>query len=200
MWSNAPMARVHILGASGSGTTTLGAALGARLGWRHVDSDDLFWVKTQPPFTTQRAREARLGGVLPWMRAERNWVFSGSAVGWAGPLEPLYDLVVYLRLDQALRMARLRAREVARYGARIDPGGDMAVASAAFMAWAEAYDTAGPGQRSAALHALWLAERACRVVRLDSAAPLADLVARVVSEVAASRPVTTPSERTGAKR
>ena len=155
---------------------------------------------TQPPFTTQRAREARLGGVLPWMRAERNWVFSGSAVGWAGPLEPLYDLVVYLRLDQALRMARLRAREVARYGARIDPGGDMAVASAAFMAWAEAYDTAGPGQRSAALHALWLAERACRVVRLDSAAPLADLVARVVSEVAASRPVTTPSERTGAKR
>ena len=52
----------------------------------------------------------------------------------------------------------------------------MAVASAAFMAWAEAYDTAGPGQRSAALHATWLSERACRVVRLDSAAALADLV------------------------
>ena len=51
------------MGASGSGTTTLGAALGARLGWRHVDSDDLFWERTEPPFTTQRAREARLGGV-----------------------------------------------------------------------------------------------------------------------------------------
>ena len=183
MWSIRAMARVHILGASGSGTTTLGAALGARLGWRHVDSDDLFWLKTEPPFTTQRAREARLGGVLPWMRVERDWVFSGSAVGWAGALEPLYDVVVYLRLDPALRMARLRAREVARYGARIAAGGDMAVASAAFMAWAEAYDTAGPGQRSAALHATWLSERACRVVRLDSAAALADLVAAVLAEV-----------------
>ena len=45
------------MGASGSGTTTLGAALGARLGCRHVDSDDLFWVKTEPPFTLQRLCE-----------------------------------------------------------------------------------------------------------------------------------------------
>ena len=167
------------MGASGSGTTTLGAALGARLGCRHVDSDDLFWVKTEPPFTLQRAREARLGGVLPWMRVERDWVFSGSAISWAGPLEPLVELVVYLRLDPALRMARLRARETGRYGARIEPGGDMAVASAAFLAWAEAYDTAGPGQRSAILHAAWLAERECPVLRLDSAAPLEALIAAV---------------------
>ena len=115
------------------------------------------------------------------MRVERDWVFSGSAVSWAGALEPLYDVVVYLRLDPALRMARLRAREAARYGARIGPGGDMAVASTAFMAWAEAYDTAGPGQRSAVLHATWLGERECRVIRLDSAAPLEDLVAAVLA-------------------
>ena len=66
------------------------------------------------------------------------WVFSGSAPGWATRLEPFYDLVVFLRLDPAVRMERLRRREAARYGRRIEPGGDMAAASADFLKWAEA--------------------------------------------------------------
>lgn len=73
------------------------------------------------------------------------WVFSGSAPEWAKPVEPFYDLVVFLRLDPAVRMERLRRREAAQYGKRIEAGGDMAVASTAFIEWAEAYDTAGPG-------------------------------------------------------
>jgi len=34
--------RVHIVGASGSGTTTLGRALATQLGCPHVDTDDVF--------------------------------------------------------------------------------------------------------------------------------------------------------------
>jgi adenylate kinase family enzyme len=50
------MARIHILGASGSGTTTLGAALADRLGHPHVDADSLFWLPTDPPFTDEAAQ------------------------------------------------------------------------------------------------------------------------------------------------
>jgi hypothetical protein len=178
------MPRIHILGASGSGTTTLGAALAARHGWPHIDSDSHYWVPTDPPFTTARPIADRLAGLLPLL-AGPHWVFSGSAVNWAGPAEPLYDLVVYLRLDPGLRMARLRARETERFGGRIAPGGDMAESSRAFLAWAEAYDTAGPGQRSLALHESWLAERGCPVLRLDSAAPVDALVDAVSAAAAA---------------
>ncbi len=173
------MPRIHILGASGSGTTTLGAALAAATGWPHEDSDTYFWVPTDPPFTTPRPRERRLDTLLPRLAATPDWIFTGSAISWATPLEPLYELVVYLRLDPALRMARLHARESARYGARIAPGGDMAVASQEFLAWAEAYDTAGVEQRSRALHAAWLADRACPVLRLDATEPVGGLVRAV---------------------
>ena len=117
--------------------------------------------------------------LLPRLEAGRDWVFSGSAISWTGAAEPLYDLVVYLALDPALRMARLRAREAERYGARIAPGGDMHGASTEFLAWAEAYDTAGPSQRSQVLHAAWLAERRCPVLRLDAADPVTVLAAAV---------------------
>jgi adenylate kinase family enzyme len=50
------------MGASGSGTTTLGAALARRLGCPHHDADDYFWLPTptDPPFTEARPPSARL--------------------------------------------------------------------------------------------------------------------------------------------
>ena len=114
--------------------------------------------------------------------AAGQWVFSGSAPEWATPIEPFYDLVVFLRLDQAVRMERLRRREAVR-GKRIEAGGDMAVASTAFLKWAEAYDTAGPEQRSLVGHEAWLATLKAPVLRLDSAAPLKELVFAVLSRL-----------------
>ena len=155
-------------------------ALGARLGHPHVDADDLFWLPTEPPFTTRRPRDDRQALLRQLLPATGQWVFSGSALQWATPLEPFYDLVVFLRLDPAVRMERLRRREAARYGKRIEAGGDMAVASADFLKWAEAYDVAGLEQRSLIAHETWLASQTAPVLRLDSSAPLDDLVAAVL--------------------
>ncbi len=127
------MARIHILGASGSGTSTLGSALARRLGVPHVDSDSFFWLPTDPPYTTPRPVEERQALLTRRLPVTAHWVFSGAATRWAAPLEPHYDLVVFLRLDPAIRMDRLRRREAARWGARILPGGDMAVLNAAFI-------------------------------------------------------------------
>jgi hypothetical protein len=77
----------------------------------------------------------------------------------------------------------LRRREAARYGRRIEAGGDMAVASGEFLRWAEAYDTAGPEQRSLIGHVAWLASLKAPVLRLDSSAPLEDLVFAVLSRL-----------------
>ena len=56
--------------------------------------------------------------LLRLLPAAGQWVFSGSAPEWARPIEPFYDLVVFLRLDPALRMDRLRRREAAQHGKR----------------------------------------------------------------------------------
>jgi adenylate kinase family enzyme len=177
------MPRIHILGASGSGTSTLGAALARRLGVPHADSDSFYWLPTDPPYTTPRPMEERQALLLRTLPVDAHWVFSGAATKWAAPLEPYCDLVVFLRLDPEVRMARLRQREAARWGARILPGGDMAAINAAFIAWAEAYDTAGSLRRGLVTHEAWLIDQAAPVLRLDSRAPVQDLVAAVMDRL-----------------
>ena len=183
----ARMARIHILGASGSGTSTLGSALARRLGVPHVNSDSFFWLPTDPPYTTPRPVEERQALLTRRLPVTAHWVFSGAATRWAAPLEPHYDLVVFLRLDPAIRMDRLRQREAARWGARILPGGDMAVLNAAFIRWAEAYDTAGSLRRGLLTHETWLADQTAPVLRLDSLAPVSDLVAAVLDRLGQHR-------------
>ena len=124
--------------------------------------------------------------------SQGGWVHSGSAIGWAKPLEPLYDLIVYLHLDPALRLARLKRREHARYGSRIAPDGDMTHTHAAFMKWAASYDTAGVEQRSRAAHEAWLARQTAPVLRLDAAQPIGDLASTVVSALSRQRQLLTP--------
>ncbi|SDR57633.1 Adenylate kinase [Rhizobiales bacterium GAS191] len=179
------MARLHILGASGSGTSTLGKTLATALGYAHEDTDAYYWMPSDPPFATPRPREARLALLQPRLSASKDWILSGSAVGWGKPLEPLFDLIVFLRLDPEIRMERLRRREFARYGNRIGPGGDMAAASREFLDWAGSYDRAGVEQRSLAMHERWLATQRCPVLRLDTAHPANELVEPVLEAIAA---------------
>jgi adenylate kinase family enzyme len=174
------MARIHILGASASGTTTLGGDVAERLGLVHADADSFYWAPTDPPFTTPRPVDERIALTAEVLEHHAGWVFSGSALSWGVRFEPLYELIVFLRLDPDVRLARLRARERARYGDRIDPGGDMAQASAAFVTWAAAYDHAGLEQRSLVAQEAWLARQSAPILRLDSIQPVETLSERVI--------------------
>lgn len=182
--------RLHLTGASGTGTSTLGAVLATRLGCPCVESDDALWEPTDPPFTRLRPAADRLAwlrAALPEGGAAERWVVAGSMVGWGDALLPSLDLVVFLSLEAGTRMDRLRARESERYGARVVQGGDMAANSAAFLAWAAAYDKAGPKQRSRALHEAWLRDVPCPVLRLDAAVPVGDMADAVMAHPALSR-------------
>lgn len=50
---------IHILGASGSGTTTLGRALTEHLNYTHFDTDTYLWLPTDPPSIEKRERTER---------------------------------------------------------------------------------------------------------------------------------------------
>lgn len=169
--------RIHITGASGSGTTTLGRALGTRLAIPHHDTDDYFWEPTEPPYTTKRDEAERLHLMRRLFVPRAGWVLSGSLVGWGDPLIPCFDLVVFLHTDTGVRIERLRRREATRYG-----DGDPE-ASRAFLDWAAGYDTAPVEGRSRSRHEAWLAALPCPVLRLDGTAPLPDLISAVVSLV-----------------
>ena len=168
--------RLHVLGASGAGTTTLGRALASHWSVPHADADDYFWVPTAPPYVTKRPVPDRLRLMAAMFVPRTAWVLSGSMVGWGEEVVEACDAIVYLSLDPAERMRRLERREERR---RVGETHD-ADAAAAFLEWARGYDDPTFDGRSRARHEAWLAERRQPVLRLDSAQEPAALVEEVL--------------------
>ena len=178
--------RIHIFGASGSGTTSLAAAIAGKHGHRRLDTDDFFWAPTNPPYREPRPREQRLALLRQALLGAAPWVLSGSLCGWGDPLIPEFDLVVFLDVPTPVRLARLRAREIARYGRpAIAVGGELHEAHVRFLEWAGRYDTGGLEMRSRALHEGWLGALTGTVVRLAGDRPVGEQLARIEASIAA---------------
>ena len=168
--------RVHVLGASGSGTTTLARALADRWSVPHADADDYFWLPTDPPFTAKRPEAERLRLMHEVFVPREAWVLSGSMVGWGEEVVDRCDALVFLTLDTEERLRRLEEREVRRRDGREHDE----QAWDAFLTWARGYDDPSFDGRSRATHEAWLARRRQPVLRLDGSASLEDLVGEVL--------------------
>jgi hypothetical protein len=155
------------------------------IGGRFLDTDAYYWLDTDPPFTSKREPSDRVAMIERDIQGETDWVLSGSICSWGDPLLHHFTVAVFLRLDSALRMARIHERERQRYGERIAPGGDMRAAHLEFMDWARSYDHAEAPIRSLDLHERWMRQLDCPIIRLDSAGPVDELCDEVLVRLAA---------------
>jgi adenylate kinase family enzyme len=159
---------IHILGASGSGTSTLGDTLARSFEYVHLDTDGYFWEPTTPPFQQTRGRQRRQALLCAALDTHPRWVLSGSLCGWGDIFIPCFDLVIFLFVPQEIRMARLKAREERRFGQEaLAPGGALHASHMAFMTWAAAYDEGGDDMRSRRRQEQWLAALPCPCIRLE---------------------------------
>jgi adenylate kinase family enzyme len=149
--------KIHIMGASGSGVTTLGKSLSTRLQVPYYDSDFYFWVQTDPPFTLRRDPEERNLMALADLRRHDSWIFGGSVINWGAAWLQMFDLVVFLYLPHHIRMQRLHRRELTRYGA----------INKDFIDWAAGYDDDTASGRTLSAHRSWLNRLSCEVMELN---------------------------------
>jgi adenylate kinase family enzyme len=172
--------RIHVMGASGAGVTTLGRALADALALPHHDSDDYFWLPTTPPYRQQRDIAERLRLMEDVFLPRADWVLSGSLASWGDPIIPRFDLVVFLRTPREIRLKRLRTREASHFGAdAVAPGGWRHEETEAFIEWASHYEDGDREGRNLDKHLAWLAKLLCPVLRLDGSRPLPELVSEV---------------------
>ncbi|MEP7316778.1 MAG: hypothetical protein ABI667_08770 [Sphingomicrobium sp.] len=165
--------RVHVTGASGSGTSTLGAALANYLCVAHFEADNFYWLPTVPPYTAKRDPASRLMLLVSSLREAGNSILSGSVINWGSEIEDSIGLVVFLYLDASIRVERLRKREIEKLG-HADPE---------FLEWAAQYD-AGPREgRSLARHRAWLRERRCPILELEGDMTVSDRMAAVLARM-----------------
>lgn len=167
---------IHILGASGSGTTTLGKELSKEIGYSHFDTDDYFWIKTDPPYTIKRSIEERIDLISKDINNYDRWILTGSLCGWGDVFISYFDLVIYLRIPKEIRMKRLLEREKIRYGTKIEEGNVMYAAHLEFMNWASKYDDGDLDIRSKSLHYQWLENLNCKVLRIEENIELNDKI------------------------
>ncbi|MEE1944933.1 AAA family ATPase [Pedobacter sp. KR3-3] len=159
--------KLHIFGASGSGVTTLGQALAKQLDIPYLDSDDFFWEVSSPPFTIKRNQALRNEMVQQAYRQTKHWVLGGSIINWGENVFPPFDLIVFLCLPPAIRLERLKARELERYGDVIISNPQRASQFSEFMAWATDYDHAtGLANRTLKAHENWLGKQTSPVLEI----------------------------------
>ena len=176
--------RIHMMGASGAGVTTLGRALAGALACPHHDTDDYFWLPTTPPYREKRAAADRLRLMHDVFLYRADWVLSGGLVGWGDAIVPRFDLVVFVQVPTEIRLARLRDRETRRFGAEaVSPGGWRHAETEEFLEWAAHYEDGTREGRNRAYDLAWLATLRCPVVRVDGTRPIADLVREIVAAI-----------------
>ncbi|HYB40353.1 MAG TPA: hypothetical protein VEL75_01220, partial [Candidatus Methylomirabilis sp.] len=122
------------------------------------------------------------------LRASSSWVLSGSLCGWGDSLIPEFEMVVFLTVPAPVRLARLRAREVARYGRQaIAEGGELHRFHVTFLDWAGSYDAGGVEIRSRALHEAWLAALPGPILRLEGDRSVEEQLAQLEAGMDGSR-------------
>lgn len=164
--------RIHIFGASGAGTSTLGRALASALGSQHFDTDDFYWHPTDPPFRAKRDPQERCDLMQAMFLPRADWVLSGSLDSWGETVVPRMTAAIHLTLSQPERRTRLEARERLRHGGAMAPGGPAHDEVRAFLAWADGYEAGLRPGRSRARHEAWAETLPCPVIPLASnAAP-----------------------------
>jgi len=112
--------RIHIFGASGAGTTSLAKLVASATGFPHLDTDDFFWIQTNPPFRTVGERAERQELLQQALDKTDSWVLSGSLCEWGDFAIPMFGLAVFLWVPPGIRMQRLQLREIDRYGSEIE--------------------------------------------------------------------------------
>jgi hypothetical protein len=163
----------------------LGRELAGRMGVPWFDSDDFYWVATDPPFTTKREIEERKRFLKETLDGNASWILSGSALKWGDYIKEVADLIIYKYVPLEERIGRLVKREKEKFGERIQSGGDMYENHVAFIEWARGYETGGMDTRSVMSENAWLSDATCKIIRLEEARALDVEVALVIEEIGA---------------
>ena len=175
--------KILLFGASGSGTTTLGNEIEKRTDFKHLDVDDYYWKKTNPPFQEKIPLNQRNENLKADFNKSENVIVSGSMVSWGKEWETAFDLAIFVRLENSERMKRLKKRETERYGEKLLTDKKIQENSKAFLEWANQYENPNFDGRTFKAHNNWIELLDCKILRLNGANKLISNVEIILNEI-----------------
>lgn len=177
--------KILIFGASGSGTTTLGNEIEKRTNFKHLDVDNYYWKNTEPPFQEKIELQERNKNLKADFKRHENVIVSGSMVSWGKEWKTSFDLAIFIRLENKLRMERLKTRETERYRKKLITDEKIQRNSKAFLEWAGQYENTNFGGRSLKIHKNWIELLNCETLTIDGKEELNDKIETVLNGIKA---------------
>jgi len=172
--------KIHVMGASCAGSTTLGNTLAKRLGYTYLDTDAYYFVPSDIPFSVRRDPAERIAMMKADFEANDDVIVGGSLVSWGDDWHTRFDLVVFLYVPHDIRMQRLHARELERYGDKIFTDPYRAAQYKKFTAWATGYDDNSTDGRNLNVHQVWLGKLNCPILKIEGDTSVDERVKRVM--------------------
>jgi adenylate kinase family enzyme len=175
--------KIHIMGASCAGSTTLGMALAQHFNCTLFDSDKYFWEPSEPPFTIKRDPELRNTTIANDVAKHQDWILSGSVINWGNVWLNMFDLVVFLYIPHNIRIQRLKNREIERYGDSLFTNLKQNSIYNAFVQWASGYDDNTTNGRNLQAHENWLSKLSCPVLEIKGDTSVDERAQMVINKV-----------------
>lgn len=176
--------KIHIMGASCAGSTTLGRVLAEKLAFEYLDTDSYYFVPSDIPYSIRRDPAERIAMFKADFEANENVIVGGSLVSWGDDWYTKFDLVVFLYIPHNIRMQRLHTREVERYDDKIFTDPYRAAQYKQFTAWASGYDDNSTNGRNLSVHQQWLSKVNCPVLKIEGDTSVEERMARVIEKIA----------------
>ncbi|RZM30211.1 MAG: adenylate kinase [Pedobacter sp.] len=158
--------KIHIVGASCAGSTTLGNALSAEFNIPYFDTDNFFWAASETPYTVKRDPSERNQMLKDELEGREDFIVGGSLVSWGAEWKKVFDLIVFLYIPAEIRLERLVNRELERYGNDIYDNPQRNLLFREFIAWASKYDDREFTGRNIKIHEDWVGSVTCPVLKI----------------------------------
>ena len=182
---------IILLGANGSGKSTIGRELARMLNIAHFDVEDYWFYKTDIPYTAIRPKEERNEMLLSDMKKHGSFVVSGDISGWSDEFLTMFNLAVFLTAPTDIRMKRIESREYARWGDRVHKGGDMYELQKRFRKFAATRDVSLLEQSAL--------RYSCPVLHIDGTQDIHDTI-KLITQQHCARPVMDITIRIGVEK
>lgn len=131
---------ILVCGLNGAGKSTLGKKLADTLGFSFIDAEDLYFPKTESglPYAHPRSRREARALFLKAAASCENLVLASVKDSFLQELSSWSRYIVLIGAPKALRLRRLKARFLQKFGGRAGPGGDLYEQETAFLSMAAA--------------------------------------------------------------
>ncbi|MFA6860119.1 MAG: AAA family ATPase [Clostridia bacterium] len=161
--------KIHIIGAAGSGTSSIGKYIASKHNYKQIESDYYAWKLTDPPFSEYRDAKESQALLKEVFEAYENLVLCGSIAKWGQEFAREFDLVIFLKAPTRVRVKRLKEREFFLHGNRVLPSGDMHDNFVNFLWYAKHYNRGDLSFRSLALHKKFIKDFiSCPVLKVNT--------------------------------